>query len=308
MVMHEIISEKKQDLWRRPVVFNFFLGGTAAGFYLLLLLFGQNLQDENWIGGGHFVRLIPPALVAAGLLSVAAEAGRPFRGLNLFLNVKHSWMSREVVFAAIFIFLSLVEAMVGGIVLSLLAGCAAVLFLISQAMILRCSSAVPAWNTATVTLLLISSALLNGFGLALLLQAANVSVVGIDLLAYGLGCILLNLLIWVWIVYGTKDGETRQALQPLRSKQVFAVAGVLGLVAPFFGLSWLLILKAVTPASPLASISHVIWAAIILFCGYYRLNRLISGIDYLRPVQVPKLGENRLVDAEKIDETFLQAR
>jgi DMSO reductase anchor subunit len=307
MVMHEIISGKKQDLWRRPAVFNFFLGGTAAGLYFLLVLFGQNFKDESWVLGEHIVRLIPPALVAAGLLSVAAEAGRPFRGLYLFLNVKHSWMSREVVFAAIFIFLSLIQAMIGGTLLSLLAACAAVLFLTSQAMILRRSSAVPAWNTANVALLLISSSLLNGFGLALLLQAPNVAGVGVDLLAYGLGCILLNMLIWAWVLYGAKDSETSQALQPLRSKQVFAVAGVLGLLAPFFGLIWL-IFKTVTPASPLTSESHVIWAAVILFCGYYRLSQLISGIDYLRPVRIPKPGENRLVGVEKTDETFLQTR
>ena len=304
--MHEIISGKKQDLWRRPAVINFFLGGTAAGFYFLLVLFGQNLQDENWIGGGYFVSLIPPPR-PAGLLSVAAEAGRPFRGLYLFLNLKHSWMSREVLFAAIFIFLSLIQAMVGGMVLSLLAASAAVLFITSQAMILRRSSAVPAWNTASVTLLLISSSVLNGFGLALLLQAPNVAGIGIDLLAYGLGCILLNMLIWVWILYGTKDSETSQALQPLRSKQVFAVAGVLGLLAPLFGLSWL-IFKAMTPAPTLAPKSLVIWAAVILFCGYYRLDRLISGIDYLRPVRVPQSGENRLGGAEKTDETFFQTR
>ena len=305
MLMHEIISVKKQGLWRRPVVLNFFLGGTAAGFYLLLVMFGQSLKDESWIAGGHIVRLIPAALAAAGLLSVAVEAGRPFRGLYLFLNVKQSWMSREVVFAAFFIFLSLIEAMIGGMVLSLLAASAAVLFVISQAMILRRSSAVPAWNTATVTLLLLSSSLLNGFGLALLLQVSRVSVVGIDLLAYGLVCILLNLLVWVWIVYGTKNSATRQALKPLRSKQVLVVTGVLGWLAPFFGLVWL-IFKTVTPASPLASGSHVIWAAIILFCGYYRLSRLIVGIDYLRPVRVPKPGENRKGDAENTDATFLQ--
>jgi DMSO reductase anchor subunit len=229
---------------------------------------------------------------------VAVEAGRPFRGRYLFFNVKHSWMSREVVFAAIFIFLSLLEAMIGGKLLSLLAASAALLFVISQAMILQCSSAVPAWNSATTPLLLISSALLNGFGLALLLQASNVNLFGIDVLVYGMGCILLNLLTWLWLVYGPRDTEKRQALKPLRSRQVLAVAGVLGWLAPFFGMAWL-ISKNVPPVSPMVSISYMIWAAVILFCGYYRLDRLVFGIDYLRPVWIPKPGESRLGQTQK---------
>ncbi|WP_373498645.1 DmsC/YnfH family molybdoenzyme membrane anchor subunit [Desulfococcus sp.] len=290
--MVEIISGKKQNHWRGPAVLNFFLGGTGIGFYILLVLFGP----DSKAGSGNVMDLLPAALTALGLAAVAVEAGRPFRGLYLFLNVKRSWMSREVVFATLFIVLSLMERKRGDTVLPMLTATAGVMFVISQAMILYRSSAVPAWRRPILPLMFITASLLNAFGLALLLAAADVCPVDEAVLVYGWVCIFLALVTWQKGLYVRTHIETPAAVPPIRSHRVRIADAGAGGVLPLLILA-VLLFSGIPPKGAVASAAYALCGAFILTCGYYRLQRLITGIDYLVPVSIGTPGESRKHDA-----------
>jgi len=280
--MYEIISRKKQTHWRWPAALNFFLGSMGAGLYIMLFFFGRHITWEEGIISAHFLKLISTVLVAAGLLSVATEAGRPLRGLYLFANIRHSWISREVMFAGIFILLSLSELITNSLALSFFAAFAAVLFVISQAMILYSSSAVPAWNRPIIPLFFISSAMLNGFGLFLLLCILNLVFVNTlyplktTMLVYGLICIGSTQAMWVWMTY---------AGRPVRPNLLLIGEIGIGALLPFVGLTGL-IFQSNSPKGFMVSSVYAICSISILFCGYYRLWRLVLNSDYLRPVSV----------------------
>ena len=61
--------------------------GSPGGFSIA----GFSIAAFTW---RHLTGLLAPVLVAIGLLSVAAEAGRPFRGFNVIRNFRTSWMLR----------------------------------------------------------------------------------------------------------------------------------------------------------------------------------------------------------------------
>ena len=190
--MIEIISGKKQNLWRGPAILNFFSGGAGVGLYLLWIWFGPELKEE---GAFRFLDLFPAALMALGLGAVALEAGRPFRGVYLFLNAKQSWMSREVIFAALFILLSLME-WVTGAAFTLLTASAGILFVVSQAMILYRSTTVSAWHRPVLPLMFITASLLHGFGFHLLLMGLHILPGNTAVMIYGLICLPLAVATW----------------------------------------------------------------------------------------------------------------
>lgn len=294
--MVEIISGKKQNLWRGPAVLNFFFGGAGVGLYLLRAWFAPDLKAE---GGLLLVDLLPAALTALGLGAVAMEAGRPFRGMYLCLNWKQSWMSREVVFAALFILFSIMERIMAGAVISLIAAASGALFVLSQSMILYRSSAVPAWHRPVLPLMFAAAALLHGFGMLLLLMASGVFPVHSTALASGLIWIPAALAAWQGGLYARSLPGQGTATPPGGSTRQRILDAVLGGALPMLGVAAGLFIGL--PGKGAASgILYGLSAAAILFWGGYRLKRLISGIDY--PEAVSLETPNKV---EKHD-TFLQ--
>lgn len=155
-----------QKHWDARAALNFMLGGAGAG-----LMIAAALAQP----AGRAPVILALAMVAAGLAAVWLEIGRKLRAINVFFNPFTSWMTRESFVAVLYFAL-------GGAALwrpepfLLLAAAAALAFVFCQGRILRASTGIPAWRAPQVTLLIVSTGLAEGAGLALLFSAAPLLV------------------------------------------------------------------------------------------------------------------------------------
>ena len=165
-----------QRHWDLRAAMNFMLGGTGAGLLVACAIAAPSPRLEIVAG---------LALIAAGLGSVWLEIGRKLRALHVFFNPKTSWMTRES-FAALVVF-----ALGAGTLarpepwlLAVLA-VAATAFVYCQARILRASKGIPAWRAPQVVPLIITTALAEGAGAALLFEIVPLALplVGLALIA-----------------------------------------------------------------------------------------------------------------------------
>src|SRR5512145_2892010 len=123
-----LIAGARQRVWRLPAVANFVLGGLGAGFYAAAAVAGGGaLAVAGWLG---------PVLVLAGFAAVAAEAGRPGRGLRVVARVRTSWMSREAVLGGAFAALAGADLLAPAPGLRALAVAAALAYVFAQGRIL----------------------------------------------------------------------------------------------------------------------------------------------------------------------------
>jgi phenylacetyl-CoA:acceptor oxidoreductase subunit 2 len=146
-----------QKHWDARAALNFMLGGTGAGLMIALAL--SHAQ-------GRAPVLLSLALVAAGLSAVWLEIGKKLRALNVFFNPFTSWMTRES-FVALLLFSLGAAALLRPQPFLPLAAAAALAFAWCQGRILRASTGIPAWRAPQVVLLIVSTALAEGAGLAL---------------------------------------------------------------------------------------------------------------------------------------------
>jgi formate-dependent nitrite reductase membrane component NrfD len=157
----------RQSVWGKLAVSNFFFGGAGGGLYVLAVGFPMVSPQETASLFAPF-RLLAPALVLVGFLSVAAEAGQPFRGLNVLLNVKQSWMSRELLVGFSFVGAALDDWLWLSPFLKTFATLTALGYVMSQGFILLRARGVPAWNLPVLPILFLTSGVLTGAGILLI--------------------------------------------------------------------------------------------------------------------------------------------
>lgn len=146
-----------QRHWDWRAAGNFMGGGIGCGLIVATALAG----GPAWLHG------IGALLVAAGLSSVWFEIGRPWRALNVMLNPRRSWMSRESLVAPVL----LAAAAAAAFGLPGAAPAAALLALVfvgCQGCILRAARGIPAWREPRVVPLIVATGLAEGTGLWLL--------------------------------------------------------------------------------------------------------------------------------------------
>jgi DMSO reductase anchor subunit len=153
-------------IWGTPAVVNFFLGGTAAGYFILWALFGAPASGPVAVAAHPGWWAV--ALVAAGFAVVGLEAGRPSRGRYLMAHWSQSWMSRETLFGLAFAIAAVIAAVTASPLASAAAAGAAGLFLLSQAMMPYRCAAVPSWRRIGVPIAMLSSGFASGYALLLL--------------------------------------------------------------------------------------------------------------------------------------------
>lgn len=208
----DLLPASRQTVWRTPAVANFVLGGTGGGLYALLALLGfAEGAVPAWL------RALGPLLALAGFAAVAVEAGRPWRGLHALRNLRRSWMSRELAAGGLFGLLAGLDLVAPSPVLLGLAALAGLSLVLCQGFILYRARGVPAWSVPQMPLLALTSGLLMGGGLLLLL-AGVVPVPG----AWALGLPLLTLLVVdavLWLDYLGWPGRAArsEAVRSLRS-------------------------------------------------------------------------------------------
>jgi len=152
-----------QTAWDRRAAGNFIGGGAGSGlivFAALSSVLGRPVPAA-FAGGA--------ALVALGLLSVWFEIGRPMRALNVYLNPRRSWMSREAIVGALLL-PSALAATFGVALAAALAAILAVAFAYAQARMLNAARGIPAWRVPQLVPLVVGTGLAEGGGLFLLLS------------------------------------------------------------------------------------------------------------------------------------------
>ncbi len=232
-------APRLQHSWRGLAVSNFFCGPAGAGLYTLAVVLAWlqgraapliQVQDWSrpWAGAvlapptwQHWAGLLAPLLTAIGLLSVAVEAGRPWRGLNVLRNVGRSWMSRESVFAMGFMALAWLNVLLlAQPVVQAVAAVTGLGVAVAQGMILSQAKGVPAWNVPIMPLYFVTSGLVAGAGLLLsLLAAAGFPAPGISwAAALGIAFIAADLAVWVrYLATPPKTRTFELAIQVLKT-------------------------------------------------------------------------------------------
>jgi len=269
----ELLPPVAQTLWGWPAVVNFVCGGLGAGLYLTAALAAgfrasPALTLAAWLG---------PVLVLVGFGAVALEAGRPLRGPRVLARVGTSWMSRELWLGGAFVTLALAEFALGWPWQRLLAASAAAALALAQGFILRRARAVPAWAVAPVPLLHLTSALVSGAGLLLLLQATR-EVPSARLLGGAQVLLTAHLVVWWAYIAWSRDEAFARAVRPLREGPgALAIVGA-GYLAPA-----LLIPLAV--AFPGLALPLSVLGAVLMLAGQVHTKAaLILRAGQLRPV------------------------
>jgi DMSO reductase anchor subunit len=277
----EIVGSRQQRIWRHPAVLNFTLGSMGAGYYLLRLI-------ESWIHGGSSRAaettdgVLAVALILVGFFALTFEAGNPLKSYLTILNVRHSWMSRELLFAIVFIGAVALNWLVPHAVPRALAGVMALLFIVSQAFIIFKSRAILSWNVWPVPLLFCLSGLVSGYGLLLGLRP-NEAVGGP--VVY-LGCLLLGSCLGVFGYYlyafRRQQNDFRAATRYLRTARSLALSVGLGLIAPMA-----LMVSVVVLATAGTSRVLCVLAGVCVILGTWRRNLdIITRAGYFRSIQI----------------------
>jgi phenylacetyl-CoA:acceptor oxidoreductase subunit 2 len=259
-------SPAQQTSWDARAAANFVCGGTGAGlivFAALARVDGQALA---------LLVLAGLALVAAGLLCVWHEIGRPLRALHVFFHPRTSWMSREA-FVATLLFPAGLAAAARVPGSAWVAGLLALAFAVCQGRMLQSARGIPAWRQRLVASLLVVTALVEGAGL--LLVASPWILPTQALLASFAGLVLLRVV--VWLAY-------RGALGPTLAPRAAAALDAAGLALQFAGtfvpLLLVLVVAAVGSDGAAASATLALAGVAAAASGWYVKYVLVVRAGY----------------------------
>ena len=276
-----LIPAARQRVWGVPAVLNFALGGLGSGFYAAAALTAGLAPSPAvtlaaWLG---------PLLVFAGLGAVATEAGRPLRGPRVLARVRTSWMSRELVLAAGFAALALLELVAPSALQRGLAAGAGLGFAAAQGFLVRRARAVIAWDVPAMPLLFVASALMSGAGLVLVVTpvagGSTPTLAGI--------LTLVPLAVVGWLMYVTWSAAPAfvDATAPLRGATGTAL-GVVGYLLPWIIVALALALPFCAPALPAAGVLMIAGQA-------WSKWLVVLTVAALRPVTLGALTLHRRV-------------
>jgi DMSO reductase anchor subunit len=274
----EITGPKRQDAWGWPAAANFILGGMGSGFYLVALL-ALNLSEETSApAGSALFKILGPALTVIGLAVLSLEAGRPLRGRYLRGGLGRSWMSREVLAAAVFVPCALFDFFLPTPLFRLCAAAAAAAFLLSQGLIVYRARAVAAWNRPLLPILFVVTGLAMGSGLLILSAAGSPS----GRLAAGIVVVFLTIDLGAWLLYSGRspDGDSRPCLKPLNRSGFAAMTIGVGHLLPMV----LAALLAVLPETAAGGALAVLAGGSILLGGAVQKGGIILKAGYFRGI------------------------
>jgi len=281
-----IAGLKRQTIWRNAAVMNFTFGSAAAGSYIFTALHFYLSADslgQVQMLANTFVAI---ALMGMGFGLLALETGASWKARYSVLNIRTSWMSREVVAGGIFLFFS-----AAGIIFPVwwiigIAALAAFAFIVTQAMIIYRSRAIVTWNTPPVIWLFVLSGVMSGFGVFILLmgpahsEVAKVPAIALALVGYG------SFWWYYAFLYNAGDSSFRAATVHLRRKRSIGV--ILG-VGVIFPVGALLLVESSATLSADRILIMAAGAGIIY--GVFQRNRdLIIGAGYMRKMTMGRPG------------------
>ena len=147
-------------------------GGTGIGLYTFAAV--------ATVLGAPPLPLVPLAilLVAIGLFLVLLKIGRPLRFAYVLRQPQRSWMAREAWLALIFFPLAALAFWFDWRPALVAAAVAGLLFLFSQAMMLKEAKGIPAWREPLIVPLIITTGLAEGGGLFVAVDGAAGAALG----------------------------------------------------------------------------------------------------------------------------------
>jgi DMSO reductase anchor subunit len=266
-----------QAVWGWPAVLNFALGGLGAGLYVMAALADAagrpaSLRVAAWLG---------PLLVLTGFVVVATEAGRPFRGARVLTRVRSSWMSRELWLGGVFAIGAVASVAVDGPGPRVLAAATAVALTLAQGQILRHARGVAAWAVAPMPAVFLTSALVSGGGLLLLLEAW-IGRPPDQLLGFTLVVLIVHVAVWSVFLNWSREPAFVEGVRQLRD----AAGGAESLVGSYLLPSLVVALAVAVPAlgQPLAA-----GAGVLMIAGQVATKAaLIKKAGQLRPITLPR--------------------
>lgn len=277
----ELLPAARQSLWGRLAAANFFLGGAGAGTYVVAAAL-SGFKFSPLLSGAS---VLGPGLILAGFLCVAAEAGRPPRGLFVLRKIGTSWMSRELWAGGAFVLAAATDLVRPHLGWRIAGTLAALLLVLAQGAILSRAKGVGAWNVPLMPSLFLVSALASGAGvLALALPLLGVAGVG-ELPRVMAGLVVLSALVWAGYLAWPGDVAFRRATASFMVPSMVVGVFVAGHVIPL-ALLGLAIEARVSLWSALAGV-------LVLLGQLQAKAWLILRAGELRPITIPSLRLRR---------------
>jgi len=216
-----------QQHWDWKAAGNFICGGMGTG--LLAFAAIASLRLGSPLG----LEWLALALVALGLFLVLLKIGRPLRFVFVLRQPRRSWMTREAWVAVALFPVGALAAWLSDPVLLTAAVVFGLLFLFSQAMILREAKGIPAWRSPFVVPLIVATGLAEGGGLFLVAATALPSLASMADVTAAAAVTAAVMRAWTWHSYLTglrMEGAPKRALAVLDRFKPWFFA--LGLVVP----------------------------------------------------------------------------
>jgi phenylacetyl-CoA:acceptor oxidoreductase subunit 2 len=155
------------------------------------------------------------AIMAVGLVLLLFKIGHPERSLYVLRQPWRSWMSREAWVAGLFFPLAVLAIWFESHILTMVAAVAALLFLFSQAMILKEAKGIPAWRAPAIVPLIISTSFTEGAGLFLAATTMLPALKSVTEPAAIAVVLLSAVRSWTWQSYRTTLGVEGAPVQSL---------------------------------------------------------------------------------------------
>ncbi len=159
----------RQGTWGWLAVGNFLLGGAGAGAYVVsaALYFAPGGMSPGLM---TFETLASSALVVLGLLCVLLEAGQKSRSVNVILNLRRSWMSREAGAASLMVLSCLAWMFFPSPYLVGVGFLSAAALVVTHGFVFRAAKAIPSWSAPAAPPLIWTSSLSAGGAVAMMVS------------------------------------------------------------------------------------------------------------------------------------------
>jgi DMSO reductase anchor subunit len=216
LVEKVVISSTKQKEWTWPAAANFVLGGAGAGFYLVSLINTIIENEMSLITQPVLFGILAPVIIGLGFVFLVTESGRPLRARFILYHLRSAWISREMLAFTFFVPAVVLDQLFPHPFLKIWAALSALVFMITQGFIVSSSRAVPAWNVSSMPLFFLSSGLVSGSGIVLLLAASGKLSISGDFMLILLILIIINLLIWIFYLRRSSATDFQSATEALR--------------------------------------------------------------------------------------------
>lgn len=250
----EISKPARQRAWGWPAVINFFLGGAGAGLFLFVVVVEFFSSGPSAVSKKISFALLCSSLVVLGFIALATEAGRPHKAVYLLRKLRHVWLSRETLFALVFVGTALLDGFQGWIGLRVIAILSALALLTSQGLIFYQVRAIESWRVSAIPPFFVSSGFASGSGAFLLIEStgpippvANTMIIAVIGIAVNLS---------IWLVYLSR-------LRPrISAKPGSGLSDVAGLARP-------------------AAFGHILALAFLILALVWQENLMGAIIDML---------------------------